>query len=435
MYFCRGTFVVMCMLLTVCSVYGANINDDGFRLIQSSSEKWSGGVSENLDDATVSFNGIYHDVGYVDNADGIWLNLSFPQSLDFVDVTPPTIIGCPDDIEVDGNVINLVPDVTGSVIATDDVTVAGNLVITQEPAAGTPVAPGAHTITITVADEAGNEATCTLLFIVSTFMPADTNQDNLITMSEAITYVYNWQATGTIPMDYAIRAAYLWQHGEAYHYDPLVPCPACFVSDYTGMKGLATVNLAASSVTVTAADGVATIVIIPPVQTSAWGIEVDIPTGMEITALLGSNVMLNSDTGKLTAWGLGDDVTEITIETASIAVADLAVQATFDGLMADTTRKAWQGKSFKPGNAANATGSNAEAAADGESIMPGDGRDGMGNENTAFVDGDKQSEKGAPSCEGCSGCSKKNIFDWNALGDWFLVGLATLMLATWKRIR
>ncbi len=57
--------------------------------------------------------------------------------------------------------------------------------------------------------------------------PGDVNGDFSMVMSEAITYLAGWQQGGN-PLAYAIRAAYLWQNGEAYGYDgDLVP-PTCW---------------------------------------------------------------------------------------------------------------------------------------------------------------------------------------------------------------
>lgn len=48
--------------------------------------------------------------------------------------------------------------------------------------------------------------------------PADMNTDWRMVMSEAVAYLAGWQQ-GSNPMNYAIRAAYLWQNGEQYAYD------------------------------------------------------------------------------------------------------------------------------------------------------------------------------------------------------------------------
>lgn len=87
---------------------------------------------------------------------------------EFVDATPPTITQCasPQSAYADGSGTAAVPDFTTSVTATDDVTDEANLLITQAPLAGTLFGVGVHPVTITVADEAGNEATCSTTFTV-----------------------------------------------------------------------------------------------------------------------------------------------------------------------------------------------------------------------------------------------------------------------------
>ena len=57
--------------------------------------------------------------------------------------------------------------------------------------------------------------------------PADVNADFAILMSEAIGYLAGWQQ-GSNPMDYAIRAAYLWQRGESYVYNSAEAPPLCW---------------------------------------------------------------------------------------------------------------------------------------------------------------------------------------------------------------
>jgi len=58
--------------------------------------------------------------------------------------------------------------------------------------------------------------------------PADLNDDWRIVLSEAIAYLSGWQQ-GSNPLGYAIRAAYLWQNGELYAYDPANAAPMCWV--------------------------------------------------------------------------------------------------------------------------------------------------------------------------------------------------------------
>ncbi|OQB34556.1 MAG: Internalin-A precursor [Candidatus Hydrogenedentes bacterium ADurb.Bin179] len=59
-------------------------------------------------------------------------------------------------------------------------------------------------------------------------LPADLNADWRIVMSEAIAYLSGWQQ-GCNPMNYAIRAAYLWKNGEGYAYDAGQAPPLCWI--------------------------------------------------------------------------------------------------------------------------------------------------------------------------------------------------------------
>ncbi len=60
------------------------------------------------------------------------------------------------------------------------------------------------------------------------YHPADGNENWQLVMSESIAYLAGWQQ-GANPMAYAIRAAYLWQNGEQYHYDAAQDPPLCWV--------------------------------------------------------------------------------------------------------------------------------------------------------------------------------------------------------------
>lgn len=50
------------------------------------------------------------------------------------------------------------------------------------------------------------------------FHPGDMNHDSRMVLGEAIAYLTGWQQDNN-DMEYAIRAAYLWQNGEHYTYD------------------------------------------------------------------------------------------------------------------------------------------------------------------------------------------------------------------------
>ncbi len=81
------------------------------------------------------------------------------------DVTAPVIVVCPEHrtlIADDAGQV-LTPDLTGEVVATDDV---GVVSIAQSPEPDTLLGCGLHTVTITVADAAGNTARCEVLLNV-----------------------------------------------------------------------------------------------------------------------------------------------------------------------------------------------------------------------------------------------------------------------------
>src|SRR5207249_5280869 len=67
----------------------------------------------------------------------------------------------------DGTCQAAVPNVLSGVTTSDACSAASAITITQSPAAGTLVGLGAHTITVTATDEAGNSATCTTIFTVT----------------------------------------------------------------------------------------------------------------------------------------------------------------------------------------------------------------------------------------------------------------------------
>src|SRR5205814_5014068 len=77
-------------------------------------------------------------------------------------VSGPAPTGC----SADGGCQAAVPNVLSSVTASDNCSGTNGITLSQSPAAGTLVGPGAHTITVTATDEAGNSASCTTSFTV-----------------------------------------------------------------------------------------------------------------------------------------------------------------------------------------------------------------------------------------------------------------------------
>src|SRR5204863_5970746 len=70
-------------------------------------------------------------------------------------------------VSADGNCQGVVPDVLASVNTTDNCTAAVQPFKQQNPAAGTVLAKGNYTITVSVQDAAGNIATQTIAFTIA----------------------------------------------------------------------------------------------------------------------------------------------------------------------------------------------------------------------------------------------------------------------------
>ena len=82
-----------------------------------------------------------------------------------IDTTQPTVqVSTVPPASADGNCQAAVPNLTPYVNASDNLTPASSLTVTQSPAAGTLVGLGSHTVTVTVTDLAGNSQTAQVLF-------------------------------------------------------------------------------------------------------------------------------------------------------------------------------------------------------------------------------------------------------------------------------
>jgi len=87
-------------------------------------------------------------------------------------------------VSVNANCQAAVPNVSSQVVASDNCTATGSLVITQNPAAGTLLGLGNYTIVVTVTDESGNSSTCnTPLHVVDTTAPVIVSGPALGTLS------------------------------------------------------------------------------------------------------------------------------------------------------------------------------------------------------------------------------------------------------------
>ena len=112
-----------------------------------------------------------------------------------VDTTPPTG-SCPTDMNgsSDANCQAPVPDVVSQVVAQDNCTPTASLTITQDPAAGTMVGLGPHTIAIKVLDSSGNSSTCSILFTVQ-----DKTPPTIIIVPASVTISAGDNCQGVVP--------------------------------------------------------------------------------------------------------------------------------------------------------------------------------------------------------------------------------------------
>ena len=119
----------------------------------------------------------------------------FTFNVTITDTTDPAI-DCPDDLTVSdgGTGSYTILDYTG--LFSDNCTVFGDLVITQDPVAGTEVdALTTTTVTLTATDEAGNETTCEFDILVDGSLGVD---DNAIDARDI--NVYPNPTTGTLQL-------------------------------------------------------------------------------------------------------------------------------------------------------------------------------------------------------------------------------------------
>src|SRR5207248_2660509 len=96
--------------------------------------------------------------------------------LTVTDTTAPTVNCSPvPNASTDGNCQAVVPSALSGVTVSDGCSAAREITVIQSPAAGTLVGLGAHTITVTATDAAGNSATCTTIFTVADRTAATAN--------------------------------------------------------------------------------------------------------------------------------------------------------------------------------------------------------------------------------------------------------------------
>lgn len=106
--------------------------------------------------------------------------------LSLVDEIAP-VIDCPSDtvVNIDNNCNMLIPDVSGWINVSDNCTAQGNFTFNQQPAIGT-ISQGQTSVDVTVLDEAGNSANCTIVLV-----PNDSIAPNIICPSSVSINVGN----------------------------------------------------------------------------------------------------------------------------------------------------------------------------------------------------------------------------------------------------
>ncbi len=123
-------------------------------------------------------------------------NSSTNVSFSVVDTTAPIIVSAPAPITVsaDSNCQGAVPSIVGDVVATDNCTPPNQLTVTQNPAAGTLLATGAHAITVTVADASNNTSSTNVSFSV-----VDTTAPVIVSAPAPITVSADSNCQGAVP--------------------------------------------------------------------------------------------------------------------------------------------------------------------------------------------------------------------------------------------
>jgi probable HAF family extracellular repeat protein len=106
-------------------------------------------------------------------ADPCGLSSQSNVSVVVLDATPPVLVSTPGVISLsaDSNCQAAVPDLRGQIQATDNCTPADQLVIAQDPVAGTLLPRGQSIITITVADASGNNSSTTVPLTIADTTP------------------------------------------------------------------------------------------------------------------------------------------------------------------------------------------------------------------------------------------------------------------------
>lgn len=190
--------------------------------------------------------------------------------------------------------------------------------------------------------------------LVQQFHPADTNHDLRIPLAEVTSYAAAWKAGRTwpsgpvpIPLSYVTRAHYIWQHGEAYRFDPAAGAPpACWISTASPSAALvaAAIGGAQRSVLGDLRSGAAAQVRItaaPVGGSSGYAVEEKPPRGW-VVSNISHDGTFDGITGTI-RWGVFADGTTrtltytVTPPPTVTAVGIFAGQLSFDGKVLEVT--------------------------------------------------------------------------------------------------
>lgn len=161
---------VLCPMGTFASADGtgvARIPDVLASLVASDSCSTSANLARSQSPLAGTVVGLGAHAILVTVVDGAGHQVSCTTTFTVTDVTPPTV-QCPENntASADEQGVAVVPDLLSGLVASDNCTAALALGKEQSPVAGTTLGLGTHAITVTVADAAGNRATCSGTFTV-----------------------------------------------------------------------------------------------------------------------------------------------------------------------------------------------------------------------------------------------------------------------------
>ncbi len=165
----------------------------------------------------------------------------FTQIISVIDDSKPIITTCAETRSISANAKCKaeVPDFTAAIVANDNCTASNNLVITQNPVAGTRVDLGATTISILVKDACGNEATCNVTLHVTSLIDAINDAGTTVNGFAGGTSVENVLANDTLncsilnPSDVILSFISSTNSGVSLKDSSVVVAPGTPAGDYT----------------------------------------------------------------------------------------------------------------------------------------------------------------------------------------------------------